>query len=1071
MTQYRATGIKYNAHLSYRGTASVVSPKELPTFVLRATSSEGTVGILPKVTIDNMSFESNQPGVVSFSIAESATNAALVKDLTRIDLLMNGVVVKDGSWLIRDQDWEEGPQLKVYKWNGLNYLWDRLNKGIVWDDKVYKYENVTIGAILHDMFTRLKNRGGLEDLTWTFSAASDSQGNSWNSVVSLEFKKGTKYSDVVNSIIEAGLLDIWQEDNVIKCGVPDRSVVGNKTFLILGKDVRNAPQKASAQNYIGHLMVMGDNDQSLTLHNNGLDTTIGFREEGTVSVGNVTSLDVAGYNALNASASPRVQRTYEVVMNPDRPFLPLRDYLVDQSIRVNHGRNNTLNAKVKQITMQVASSGIMTAGIVLNDMFLEYDLRMARMLAGMQAGDIIVGKANSSTPDVQKDTTTPNQIAGFGLTSDVYMNASGVAKSWVLANWLPVTQNTDGTPITDLSSYRLVWWYTTLGYDSAEMVILPTDRTSFMINNLDPLREISAFMYALDASGKAGARTGVETIIGAGDTIAPNQPSPPVLRSLLKQMLAGWDGLDATGQPMAPDFKQIRVYTNVNSPFGPEKTDGIFKGTLTTAGELQIPGFAIGNNVYVRFVAEDYSGNLSVPSASFQLPVAGVSGPDITANSILSNNIAAGAIQTLHLAAGSVTTDKVTLGQTENLVQDPGFSDAGWRARRLTTEFTEKPGRWAFKGPGQLNWSNNARSGYYLQMLSQSPAGEAQGKMYITDWINVQFGEIYYASVNMKSGEFTPNAEAEVHLGFDVEYMDGSVDSAFISKIWFPVWYKFEYTLGMIEQMGKIRFWIRPNNLTSGDMLIDDMEVRCAVGTTALQGARGQLTPLGLQAWDWDGNQTIDFDFTSGDATVRGTLQSGFTGKRIVVNPSFTYLPEIRFYPTTGDLYAYINSSDSGAYPFIGVNAPDTGVSSNAMVLYDTSMQIGEINKTFSTMVGGGMEVIGQGGPANLRLTGKMTAGYSNIDTFASYLYKNINIGNGTSGSVNITKPASGVAISGQWMLVYSIVKTAGPFDFMHVMSLENSTTFRISLYANTGSFTSGIINVHAFWIRTDGDA
>lgn len=72
---------------------------------------------------------------------------------------------------------------------------------------------------------------------------------------------------------------------------------------------------------------------------------------------------------------------------------------------------------------------------------------------------------------------------------------------------------------------------------------------------------------------------------------------------------------------------------------------------------------------------------------------------------------------------------------------------------------------------------------------------------------------------------------------------------------------------------------------------------------SAASGARIQLDGTGLAAYNSGGSQTVDIDAATGSVTVVGQLATGFSGRRVVVDPSTN---DIRFYPATGSAYARI---------------------------------------------------------------------------------------------------------------------------------------------------------------------
>ncbi|MEV4287345.1 fibronectin type III domain-containing protein [Nonomuraea bangladeshensis] len=67
-------------------------------------------------------------------------------------------------------------------------------------------------------------------------------------------------------------------------------------------------------------------------------------------------------------------------------------------------------------------------------------------------------------------------------------------------------------------------------------------------------------------------------------------------------------------------------------------------------------------------------------------------------------------------------------------------------------------------------------------------------------------------------------------------------------------------------------------------------------------GARIELDTSGLRAYNSGGTQTVNISASSGDVTIVGQFASGVSGRRIIVNPSGTTDPEIRFVPASGSV-------------------------------------------------------------------------------------------------------------------------------------------------------------------------
>ncbi|MGX4733185.1 hypothetical protein [Kitasatospora griseola] len=89
---------------------------------------------------------------------------------------------------------------------------------------------------------------------------------------------------------------------------------------------------------------------------------------------------------------------------------------------------------------------------------------------------------------------------------------------------------------------------------------------------------------------------------------------------------------------------------------------------------------------------------------------------------------------------------------------------------------------------------------------------------------------------------------------------------------------------------------------------------------TADQGARVELNSGGIEAWNANGVKTVSVSAATGQVKLVGGLSSGLTGQRIEINPE-SGLPEIRFYPTRGNNYAFINAVGYDDKALLGMNS------------------------------------------------------------------------------------------------------------------------------------------------------
>lgn len=1071
MTTYDS-GNPYDAPLTFDGDVPVATPSNLPQFTMKATDLNGVTADVPAATLDQVAFEFSEKSALTFKIAEDTPGYDQVAELSLMQLFMNGALVDDGQWTVRAVKKTRSELRQVKEVTAYHRLWDALERTVVMTEtgpaKRYFYSTKTIGYIVNDLLQDAKARNvrTVKDLTWSFNTAVDSAGNAWPMVFSIEYRPGTSYDEILANWVDRGQIEVRLRGNELQLFVADKMGEVSNADLVIGRDLTEAPVDSSAEDLGGVVVVVGDDDQTVIRSNATTIAKYG-REERSESQGgtsDVGSLNVVGDSVLSGSADLRQQRTYGVVMRPGAPSLPLRDYAVSDFVRVSEITEGMLvqsdSYRVRQLVLSFQGGQVLTAAVVLNDKFLESEIRMAKKVAGIIGGAVVTGSSRTSTPDDLKDKTVPNPPTGVAGSSTAYVDVNGVTKAQATFSWSAPTTNTDGSVVTDIDHYRAAWRY------SSDTVWqwADTDQQVLFLSPLDPGRDLLFYVRAIDTTGHWSGNQPQPYVLTLGNDVTPPPvPPAPVMTSIMGTVGCAWNGQGAAGESMPSDFDRLEVATSKvnNFDFG----DGTLQGSLFGPGDLIFHGYKIGDVVYARSRTVDRAGNASAQSAIASITVRGISGPDIEANSIATNHLQAGSVTAVTIQAGAVTTDKVTIGQTDNLVQDPGFSDQNWRSRRLTKEFAENPIYWFFTD------QYIGRSGYYLQLLSTAN-GVNGGKMFMTDWINVQMGETYTVGCMDRIGQYTPNPEALLQFGWDIVLNDGTQTSSWVSVSPTTTWYRDYYRLKIPDNYRKVKFWVRAYQLYSGDFAIDDFEVRCAIGTSAVTGGRIELTALGLRMWDDLENQTVSIEPLTGNVTVQGTIQSGFTGKRIVVAPGSTYLPEMRFYPTTGDSFAYINSSDSGSFPFIGVNAPDNSSTniSNAMILYDVNSLIGAVNKNTGE-VQAGIGVMGMTkATSEVAIYGRLTY---NTESHRLFSGGKFNCGSPTYNTATtlaavIGKPAA--APSGtQWMLMFTPQRNAAD-KFFSMPTGETSSSTTVGFYPNTtwGTSPSPAMFANFMFVRVD---
>ncbi|WP_069769798.1 fibronectin type III domain-containing protein [Streptomyces sp. LUP30] len=209
---------------------------------------------------------------------------------------------------------------------------------------------------------------------------------------------------------------------------------------------------------------------------------------------------------------------------------------------------------------------------------------------------------------------------------------------------------------------------------------------------------------------------------------------------------------------------------------------------------------------------------------------------------------------------------------------------------------------------------------------------------------------------------------------------------------------------------------------------------------TADTGARARISASGYELYDTGGTRTFFADASTGNVSIVGQIVSGTAGKRLEINPTGILLPEIRFYPSSGTDYAYINSTSSGSDSNLGLNSSPYDDGGGTQVMSRAYMH---------TVSGARLEVVtlsgelARGGYATC-LTGSFASGHRSSGTDGGTFYAN-----STYGQVG-------------WN--FSDSTNAQYFNFSsgktyHIGKFENYVTAA----SNQGLFTGSVVQAAAF--------
>lgn len=518
------------------------------------------------------------------------------------------------------------------------------------------------GVILKTLLNEAQARGALPGLVHSsFSTTLDSAGNAWSSALTIYYEPGLPYMTVLQNLADQGFIDFRTQGrslyvyNAEATMAVDRTVGATQVTLRAGRDLTEAPFRRTYEALANFAYFAGDGT-SYEYLNPSAETPYGRREvfisNGSVSdPGTMATLTQA---ELSQRDAPRTEYTRGLDF-ARAVSLPFWDYGVGDYVWSAVDGTGVARLRVRQITLSV-DNGIVAGNVVLNDRFLESDVRARRRIEGITNGAQSGTGTGGPVYVPGEDTVSPGRVQGLTGTSAAYMGPGGFPVAQASLSWTEIFVNENGTPITDLSHYEV--YQRPLG----ESASLAEFLTTTPINQIDlsPYVVGSNWVFnvaAVDTDGHRGEKS-VDVLVGmAVDTVPPQAPSAPVGSQRLGLVVFAWDGLPATGT-WPEDFHHVEVHTSVVNNFTP--TDATLTDRLYGEGTSVVSGAAFGVPLFCKLVAVDTSALKSPASAQGSATPTRLVGSD--------------------LDPGAITYEQLAFKDPGNVVPDGSLETAGFRS-------------------------------------------------------------------------------------------------------------------------------------------------------------------------------------------------------------------------------------------------------------------------------------------------------------------------------------------------------------------------------------------------------
>lgn len=491
-----------------------------------------------------------------------------------------------------------------------------LGEALVWEvpkdhqdkDGKFKFKRTTAGTMVRTLWDRAVRRGWGRGLTPKFTPEKDSAGAAWDKTAALAFAPDISIDQVVESLTNLGMCDVAWEGRAMLLYNADTALTRDRTQSVkwlLTRTVTGAPETTRWADMCSDVLVRGETGRTWRIHNDAAPTTM-RRIEKVVEGGGIELEDTAKLVArasLKAGSRPveQIKREWHSLA---APYLPWKDYRPGDWILLDRGGEELEKVQVNQISMTRDDNGVhghTTFGTQIASLLARLTQRQRGIIGGVAVSGSTV------RPSSQAQMRRPGKVQSLGLTSQAFINSSGLPAAMVAASWDPVSQDTVGANL-DVDSYELAYRRA----NASAAAITTVKAAPGQVVPLDAGR-LYAFKVRALADGVAGDWSEEVTITTAVDTEPPPVPSRPTLAQTLGVLNISWDGLGDHAEAMPADYDHVEVSIQIpGAP--PQRTTDMVKPVQ----QIPVAGLAM-QEWEVRLRAVDTSDNKSAWSLGARL--------------------------------------------------------------------------------------------------------------------------------------------------------------------------------------------------------------------------------------------------------------------------------------------------------------------------------------------------------------------------------------------------------------------------------------------------------------------
>lgn len=921
----------------------------MPVFAIRTVNSSGEPDQpLPSYESLSLSPIFCEPGTVSIKYPATGVNFDLLHDDVEIAVMMDGVEIEELRCIIESSDGDDASDAeKATVWTfTARTMQALLDRAVVYpmnwpvtEPASHEFISRTPGYMLRILLEEAQVRGSLIGLDWDFGDLVDSNGDDWIAQYDMSFSASTKYSEVIGNMVENGLCEIEVVGRTIRLfnqnGMGVDLTTGTEPLMFIkGKNIKDSPRKSSTRELATVMLISGDEGIYVERESSSPIMSQWGRREIAASQSGVTDAGILTLLAdwqLGSSNRPVTEVSHGLYFDVADAPIPITDFRVGDWGLSDVG-NGWESLRIKQWTAEIGNE--ITGSVVLNDLIAEYVERLNRKLTGIQNGTTITGGSESDSE--KDDGKAPGVVENLTASSEFYFE-EGQPRAAILVSWTALEENYDGSTMTDLAGYQIRWKYQgNVNYVDQHQVAPEDTSTTFLGAQTGTIAQVQ--VRAFDKFARYGAWSPLESTNTAVDEAAPQKPSAPTLTPKVGRLEMVWDGKSDSGTEMDADVAMVQVHLGPNGTFTPDETTlkAVLPGAFATSVSF-IEDLEYGSEYWVRLVAIDHSGNISPASDETS-----------TSHTVLSP------IFTQEIGTGAIGLDNTRFSEIGNLIDDPSFEDVLTRLSRQDqmtgTDFsfdntTSSTGGWSVKVSGHLGFPTQ-----YLVVQENLPVKPTERIFGAADYrLTLNASAAATVDVGVYFKDFQGNIlDEEGVLGDVNDFFPVTTSSnAIQDNLW-----QLRITENSRPAPPNARYMdiaIQATGLAGGSIWIDALEVRRQIHTALIEEAAitsakiaslavqdahiadldvgklttGELTANmilsstistsvstdfprldisadGIQMYNVNEVKTVDISTSTGSVDMVGTLSTGLTGSRIVINPYpvdwVNPEAEIRFY-------------------------------------------------------------------------------------------------------------------------------------------------------------------------------